>query len=73
MNTYLIPICDNGDNYIEKVIANGLSQAKERLYKELYDRFDWCESEDFENLVTELGAEGIYVGDFYDVAEFTDV
>jgi len=70
VNIYLIPICDQSDNYIEKVIANSLEQAKERLYNELFDRFDWTESDNFDDLCTELAEDGIFVGDFYDIEDF---
>jgi hypothetical protein len=70
VNIYLIPICDQSDNYIEKVIANSLEQAKERLYNELFDRFDWTESDNLDDLCKELTEDGIFVGDFYDIEDF---
>lgn len=70
MNIYLIPICDQSDNYIQKIVANSLEQAKERLYNELFDRFDWTESDNLDDLRKELTEDGIFVGDFYDIEDF---
>ena len=43
MNTYLIPMNEGTGPYIKKIVANSEQTAKEKLYKQLYDKYDFVE------------------------------
>ena len=43
MNTYLIPMNEGTGPYIKKIVANSEQTAKEKLYKQLYDKYEFVD------------------------------
>lgn len=72
MGKYLYPVYDDdsGDLRIETVVANNLSQAKDKIAKKYFNKYDDLQNDSFDELITELFDEhNIYIGDVYDIEE----
>lgn len=70
MNTYLIPISDDGDIYIEKVKARSIEDAKQRIMDEYLDEDDDIPADWGDFLVYMDGNYNFVFGDFYELSEF---
>lgn len=71
ISTYLLPVCDGKDIWIDKVFANNLKSAEDKFIDDwmestqLDDISDWDELK--ERLLDKMG---IIIGDIYDSEEF---
>ena len=70
MNTYLIPMNESTSPYIKKIVANSEQAAKEKLYKQLYDKYEFVEGDTLDEIQGQLSEEGIDIGQIYDIDEF---
>lgn len=73
MNTYLLPICCDGDNIIHKVVAKNYKAAEDKcitFLKEYYIMDDEVDPEDFSELRGMLFEANVTVGDIYSLDEF---
>ena len=70
MNTYLIPMNEGTGPYIKKIIANSEQIAEEKLYRQLYDKYEFVEGDTLAEIRGQLFEEGIDVGQIYDIDEF---
>lgn len=71
MNTYLLPLSDEGGPWIEKVYAKGISDAENKFIKLLADSYDFIDyGGSFNDMVDNLQDHDILVGDIYDIEEF---
>lgn len=70
MNTYLIPMNEGTGPYIKKIIANSERNAEDKLYKQLYDKYEFVEGDTLAEIRGQLFDEGIDVGQIYDIDEF---
>ena len=50
MNTYLIPMNEGTGPYIKKIVANSEQTAKEKLYKQLYDKYEFVEGDTLDEI-----------------------
>ena len=70
MNTYLIQMNEGTGPYIKKIVANSEQTAKEKLYKQLYDKYEFVEGDTLDEIQGQLSEEGIDIGQIYDIDEF---
>lgn len=71
MNTYLLPISDGSDCWIEHVVAKGVVEAEEKFVKNLADDYEFIDyGDDFKNMQAVMLDNGFTVGDVYDIEEF---
>lgn len=56
--------------YIKKIVANSERAAKEKLYKQLYDKYEFVEGDTLDEIQGQLSEEGIDIGQIYDIDEF---
>lgn len=68
MNTYIVPICDILDNkvYNKKIVANSLSECKDKLME---DFSDISESSDYTDFVKDLRDNDFLIGKITDIEE----
>lgn len=70
MNIYIVPIADYPTIKVEKIVANSLEQAEDKLYQRLFDKYEYAEADDLNSLRKELRKNDILVGDLYDIEDF---
>lgn len=68
MNTYIVPICDILDNkvYNKKIVANSLSECKDKLME---DFSDISESSSYTDFVKNLRDNDFLIGKITDIEE----
>ena len=68
MNTYIVPICDILDNkvYNKKIVANSLSECKDKLME---DFSDISESSSYTDFVKDLRDNDFLIGKITDIEE----
>lgn len=73
MNTYLVPIYDDGKVRIKTILANSLSDAKDKLSEYLIEELD-LNDDIYENILKEASKENVIVGTINDIEnyEFTN-
>lgn len=69
MNTYLIPIYDGEDTYIDSVKARNLEQAKDRIIDSYLDEDDDVPA-DWDDFISIMADKGYGIGNFYELSEF---
>ena len=72
MNTYLLPICDGGDNvWIDKVQAKSITEASEKFVKRLADDYDCVDyGGTLDEAYAALLPHNVIIGDIYDIDDF---
>lgn len=70
MNIYIVPIADYPTVKVERIVANSLEQAEDKLYQRLFDKYEDVEADDLNSLRKELRKNDILVGDLYDIEDF---
>lgn len=70
MNIYIVPIADYPTVKVEKIVANSLRQAEDKLYQRLFDKYEDVEADNLNSLRKELRKNDILVGDLYDIEDF---
>ena len=70
MNIYIVPISDKEEIWIEKVHATSFKDAELRFCSELMERYD-LDTDDPDVIYDLLADKGIFIGDYYDIEEFT--
>lgn len=72
MNTYLIPIADidNDEVWIEKIIANNITEAEDKFIQHIKENNEWITSDNIDDLIQECYVNCMIIGDFYDIEEF---
>lgn len=72
MNTYLIPIADtdNSEIWIEKIIANNITEAEDKFVQHIKENNEWIESDNIDDLVQECYVNSLIIRNFYDIEEF---
>lgn len=70
-NTYLLPICQGKDCWIDKCFATEPKEAKEKFIADFIEQLDLDENIlDWETLSKILLDRNIVIGDVYDIEEF---
>ena len=75
MNQYLYPWHDlDGGIEIRTIRARGYTEGREKLCKLLVDQYEELDDAlDYDELIEQLAdIYGIYVGDIYDITEYTN-
>lgn len=75
MNQYLYPWYDlDGGIEIRTIRARGYTEGREKLCKLLVDQYEELDDTlDYDELLEQLAdIYGIYVGDIYDITEYTN-
>ena len=71
MNTYLLPVSDGSDCWIERVMARGVVEAEDKFVKDLADAYDFIDyGDDFNSMKAVMTDNGFVVGEIYDIEEF---
>lgn len=70
MNTYLMPIDDGQDIWIEKVIAKDYTSAKDEFMQSFMEMYDWLDCKTWDEMLSKFDEESIFIGDIYDIEEF---
>ena len=71
MNTYLLPITDGHECWIEHVTAKGIVEAENKLVKYLADDYEFIDYGDsYNDMLETLSDHGFIVGELYDIEEF---
>lgn len=71
MNTYLLPISDGEDCWIERVVAKGITEAEEKFVKSLADCYDFLDyGDNFTSMRATMANNNFIVGEIYDIEEF---
>ncbi len=71
MNTYIVPIKENGKLYIKKLAAAGEHAIEDKLYNYFFNKYEFVEGDSLEEIREQLYNSGIEFGQIYDVEEFT--
>ena len=70
MNTYIIPICADGNCYIEKIVAKNLQAAEEKFMKDIINNYDLEVSATWDDFLIDVyDNTNLCVGDLYDISE----
>lgn len=70
MTKFIYPVCDydNGNTYIEVVVASSIEDAEDRIIKRYFAMYDDLESDNWEDFLVEMDSNyGILIGDLYDI------
>lgn len=70
MTKFIYPVCnyDNGNTYIETVLASSIEDAEDRIIKRYFAMYDDLESDNWDDFLAEMDSEhGILIGDLYDI------
>lgn len=71
MNTYLLPISDGHECWIEHVAAKGIVDAENKLVKYLADDYEFIDYGDsFTDMLETMQDHGFVIGELYDIEEF---
>lgn len=71
MNTYLLPISDGQECWIEHVTAKGIVDAENKLVKYLADMYEFIDYGDsFTDMLDVMQDHGFVIGELYDIEEF---
>ena len=71
MNTYLLPISDGQECWIEQVTAKGIVDAENKLVKYLADMYEFIDYGDsFTDMLDVMQDHGFVIGELYDIEEF---
>lgn len=71
MNTYLLPISDGKDCWIEKILATSITNAESKLVSLFADDYDFIDYGDtLHEAIESLNDHGFTVGELYDLEEF---
>lgn len=68
MNRYIIPVCiiSNSDVHNEKIVANSISECKDKLMEKFSK---YSSSNSYEEFLNELDQQDILIGDIIDIDE----
>lgn len=69
MNTYLIPIKEEGILYIKKIVAPSEQDANDKLFDYLYNKYDTIEGDALEDIRIQLRDMDVEFGQLYDYDE----
>lgn len=71
MNTYLVPLKEAKGCHIKKILASSLKHAEDKLYKYLFDKYDYVEGDSLSEIKPQLNENSIDFGMIYEIEDFT--
>lgn len=71
MNTYLLPVSDGDDCWIEKTLAKGVLEAEDKFINKLAEVYEFIDYGDtFDSVKATAYDNGLIIGEIYDIEEF---